>query len=691
MKKVIRLLPIVVCYCSALAAATPPWGATVLVEPGSAEAARFSAVGRISNCTVFLIKPQGAQPASPAYVMTSGHCIDFGANDVITDRADTSRTVQFGLLNNSTAAPLQVRSRRIVYSTMRDIDLAVLELDSTLGALETAGITPLVLDPSVPRQATAVEWAGIPTSNVPVEERVLRTGLCETSGMADVLEWRWHWRRQIRIDCSDISGGASGSPLIVSATGMVAGIIGTGNVGNPEPPSDELCGRNDPCELRGANSVWVRNSSYATPAAPAAACFDAGVFQLTATGCGLAPATAVRVLEQRLSGRPGASWNTTITSDSMRFFRYKVFPQGAGDCAEESGYSQPEPVPGRLSELLPTPEGRYFACVIAGVSPTPDSTWESRRFANLVHLRVDATPPAGPPRFDLFQNGNGFYFVPGASLSTSIFPKADEAESSTCADLSTYRRIYPVPWFIPKGAVKRLCLVMEDAAGNTSPPVEIDLIEPAIFPLGVLTSAGYVHGRAAPGSWISVFGLSLAGGSQPPQVLLRAGGSETELATAYASDGQINARLPDSAPLGLAEVIVAPPGRKPASGPVRIEAAVPGIFTANARANSFGLLFGIGEDGSRTPAMVCSSTGCTITRLVGTREFAILAGGLGATREVRVTFSEQPVEVLGITPVMPGVDEIRVRMPAGLRLGGYLPVRLTVAGAESGPVWVWLR
>ncbi|MBL8232308.1 MAG: trypsin-like peptidase domain-containing protein [Bryobacterales bacterium] len=687
----LHLLRVAAFSCSLVAAATPPWGATVLVEPGSAEAVRFSAVGRISNCTVFLIKPQGAQAASPAYVMTSGHCIDLGANDVIVDRADTSRTVQFGLLNKAAVAPLQVRSRRIVYSTMRGIDLAILELDSTLGALETAGIVPLVLARSVPQPATAVEWAGIPTGNVPIEERVLRTGLCETSGMADVLEWRWFWRGQIRIDCSDISGGASGSPLIVRATGMVTGIIGTTNVGNLEPGSDELCGRNDPCELRGAASTWVRNSSYATPAFPAAACFDAGVFQLTAMGCGLAPATAVRVLEQRLSVRPGASWNTTITSDSMRFFRYKVFPQGSGDCAEESGYSQPEPVPGRLSGLLPAPEGRYFACITAGVSPTPDSTWESPRFANLVHLRVDATPPAGPPRFNLSQSENGFSFVPGASLSTSLLPKADEAESSTCADLSTYRRLYPVPWFIPKGAVKRLCLVMEDAAGNTSPPVEIDLIEPAIFPMGVLTSAGYVHGRAVPGSWISVFGLNLAGAGQSAQVLLRAGGSEIELATAYASDGQINARLPDSTPLGPAEVIVAPPGRKPGSAPIRIEAAVPGIFTADARPNSFGLIFGIGADGSRQPTMVCAATGCTLHALEGFRDFAILAGGLGGTREVRVTFSEQPVGVLGVTPVIPGVDEIRVRLPAHLRLRGYLPVRVTAAGGESGPAWVWLR
>lgn len=675
-------------------AANPPWGGTVLVEPESAEARRFSGVGRISNCTVFLIKPPGASASSPAYVMTAGHCIDLGANDVIVDRADTSRTVQFGLLKNAAAPPLQIRSRRVAYSTMKEFDLALLELDSTLGAIESSGVVPFGLSRTLPSAGAPVEWAGVPTGSVPLDERVLRTGPCEVTGAADVLEWRWFWRGQIRHDCSDVSTGASGSPLIIGATGVVAGVIGTTNVGNSEPTSDDLCGRNDPCELRGASGVWVRNSGYATPVAPAAPCFDAGgVFQLTAAGCGLDPGTQARVLEQRLSVPPGGSWNTTVTSDSLRFFRHKIFPQGFGDCREEAGYSRPEPLPGRLSSPLPSQEGRYFACITAGVSPTPDSTWQPPRFASAVHLRVDGTPPTGPIRFELSQSDRGFTFFPDGSLSTGIIIKSDEAESSTCADLSTYRRIYPVPYFVPRGAVRRLCLVVEDAAGNASAPTEIDLIEPVIFPVGVLASAGYVHGRAAPGSWISVFGLNLtAAGGGGTRALLRTGGSEIELSIGYAADGQVNARLPESVPAGPSEVILALPGRKPVSAPLLIEAAAPGIFTADGRANSFGIILGISKDGTRHPTMICTANGCARTAIEGLREFAIFAGGLGGTRPVSVTFSEQAVEVREVIPtVVPGVDEIRVQMPEGLKLRGYFPVRVSAGRAESGPAWVWLR
>lgn len=681
-------------FCAMLSfAATPPWGATVLVEPGSADARRFSGVGKISNCTVFLINPPGAGASSPAYVLTAGHCIDLGANDVIVDRADTTRSVQFGLLKNAALQP-PVRSRRVVYSTMKEFDLAVIELDTTLGALVSAGVVPLVLSRVLPSATALVEWAGVPTGNVPTDERFLRNAPCEVSGITDVLEWRWFWRGQIRHDCSDISSGASGSPLIDRATGMVTGVIGTTNVGNNEPGSDDLCGRNDPCELRGAASTWVRNSSYATPVAPVAPCFDpAGVFQPAAPGCGLDPGAQARVLESRLSVRPGGTWNTTVTSDSMRFFRYKVFPQGSGDCGEEAGYSQPEPLPGRLSSLLPLPEGRYFACIAAGVSPAPDAAWQAPRFASIVHLRVDATPPPSPTRFDLFGNDRGFTFVPGSSLSTGIIIKADDAETSTCADLSTYRRIFPVPWFIPRASAKRLCLVAEDGAGNASAPTEIDLIDPVIFPLGVLASAGYAHGRAAPGSWISIFGLHLAAADGTgTRALLRTDGSEIELPISYAADGQVNARLPDSIPPGPATVIVAPPGRKPSSAPLLIEPAVPGIFTANGRANSFGVIYGIAGDGTRHPTMTCTTNACSPTPIAGLRDFAIFTGGLAGARPVTVTFSEQPVEVLQVIPaVYPGVDEIRVRMPNGLNLRGYVPVRVTAARAESSPAWVWLR
>ena len=674
--------------------AQPPWGGTALVEPGSAAARRFSAVGRIANCTVFLIKASGAGAASPAYVMTAGHCLDLAANDVIVGRADTSRTAQFGVLRNATAPPLQIRSRQVVYSTMKEIDLAVLELDSTLGAMESAGLVPLVLSRSLPSPAAPYEWAGLPTGNVPSDERVLRTGPCAVSAVADVLEWRWMWRGQVRHDCSDISSGASGSPLIEQATGAVAAIIGTTNVGNSEPDSDGLCGRNDPCELRGASSAWVGDSSYATPVAVAAACFDgAGVFQLTAAGCGLDPGTQARVLEQRLTVRPGSSWNVAVSSDTLRFFRYKIFAQGAGDCRDEAGYGPPEALPGRISDRLPEGEGRYFACIVAGVSATPDSTWQPPKFATVVHLRVDGTAPAGPAQFSLQQTDRGYTFTPGASLSTGIIVKVDEAEASTCADLTTYRRIYPVPWFIPRGAVKRLCLVLEDGAGNAGDPVEIDVLEPAIFPVGVLAAAGYTHGRAAPGSWISIFGMNLAAADGAgTRVFVRSGGAEFALRAGYAADDQINALLPETVPVGPATLVVARAGRKEVSAPLRIDPAVPGLFTANARANSFGVIFGVGDDGTRRPTMVCASNGCTLTAIEGAREFEILAGGLAGVRPVRVTFSGQPVEVLAVSATeFPGVAQIRVRMPEGMRLRGFLPVRVSAGGAESGPAWVWLR
>jgi uncharacterized protein (TIGR03437 family) len=683
------LLPLIPILSPALAA-NPPVGASTLIQPDSADARRFSGVGRIPGCTAFLMRPSGSTASSPAYVMTSGHCVDLAANDVILNRAETTRTIQFGLLKDASREPLRVRSRRVLYSTMKSVDLAILELDTTLGALESEGLTPLVLGRGEAASSAAVEWAGLPSIGIPPGDSFLRTGACTASGTVGVLEWRWLWHGQIRHDCSDMSGGASGSPLIDRASGAVIGIIGTTNVGNLAPSSDGLCGRNDPCELEGGQSVWRRNSSYATPVTAAVACFDAsGSFQLTAAGCGLDPGTQARVRETRLSARPGQSWNAAVTSDSLLFFRYKIFAQGSGSCADESGYGPPEAIPGRVSNPLPDREGRYFLCITAGATPVPDAAWQQPRFASVLHLRLDGTPPAEVPRFTLWQDSNGFTFIPNANLATGIAVKTDTAGTSTCADLSTYRRIYPVPWFIPGASARRLCLIVEDGAGNAGKPWEVDFENPSIFPDSVYASAGYAPGRASPGSWISIFGVNLTGlepGSGTRVFARVSGARDIDLRVGYAVLGQVNALLPDDIPPGEAEIVVAPPGRNPVRAPFRIEAAVPGIFTADGRAFSFGAILGVAGDGTLHPAMVCDSRGCERRPIDGIREFLIYASGLGNSGPPAASFSEQPVDVLDVRRgVFPGVDQVRVRMPAELRLRGYIPIRLKAGSAESIP------
>ncbi len=110
----------------------------------------------MGGCTVFFFKAAGAGPSSPAYVMTAGHCIDLGANDVLTGRPDATRTVQFAPLQKASVPPIQARSRRIAYSTMKEVDIAIVELDSTSAELESTGAAAFRLARSTPSASTAV-------------------------------------------------------------------------------------------------------------------------------------------------------------------------------------------------------------------------------------------------------------------------------------------------------------------------------------------------------------------------------------------------------------------------------------------------------------------------------------------------------------------------------------------------------
>ena len=498
-------------------AANPSLGGSTLVSSGTAQAARFSGVGRMGGCTAFLIRPAAAPANAPAHVVTAGHCIDLDSNNVILDRADTRTLVFRYLHDNGTPDRVSARARRIVYSTMKRIDVAVLELETSLDRLGAERISAYELSSDEIAAGEAVEWAGVPRNGIPADEMFLRTSGCTVSGRPDVIEWRWTWWEMLRNDCSDIRGGASGSPLFATATGRVIGVLTTGNAGAIEQSGEFRCWRDNPCEVVPGGFEYVPDTSYATPVTALARCFDAsGAFSLSAAGCGLDPGRQPRVLEPNIAVRPGARWNAAISSTEARQFRYKVVREGDGDCRSEAGYGALLPIEAgtRITEALPAEQGRYHLCVVGEGAPV--------KFATLVHLRLDATPPPMPPEFVLRARGDGgFAFETRTRVPelAGMRVKLDVAASDMCAVNDGYRDIYPVPLAIGP-EVQRLCLIAYDLAGNAQEPVSVDLRGPSIFPAGVVNAAGQHAGAIAPGAWMSIFGVNLTASGELPGVML---------------------------------------------------------------------------------------------------------------------------------------------------------------------------
>ncbi|WP_340614412.1 hypothetical protein [Xenorhabdus thailandensis] len=107
-------------------------------DPG---AEKFRTVGKFngtSHCTATLISGENVpNEDTPALILTAGHCVDsnVGTNDVIVDQPAPEfwrYTPDYFIDKKEELSPIKVN--RILYSTMKYEDIAVLQLDATYRA-----------------------------------------------------------------------------------------------------------------------------------------------------------------------------------------------------------------------------------------------------------------------------------------------------------------------------------------------------------------------------------------------------------------------------------------------------------------------------------------------------------------------------------------------------------------------------
>ena len=240
-------------------------------------------------CTGFLIST-GKHPTAPAYVLTNGHCQgSFGKlptdREVIVNRSTkTQFTVNY--FHDFKPERLTIPVKRIVYGTMKNNDIAILELTKTQRELTKAGITPLQIAIDPPTLGEPLIIVGVPSEGVKDELNFLHAVTCQTGELANVKEDIYNWKRSIRHHCS-IVGGMSGSPMISLKTQQVVGIINTGVNDNAakQPP----CSLNRPCEVAENGLVQTfPQENYGQLVHQIPTCFDRrGIFNLDRSTCTL--------------------------------------------------------------------------------------------------------------------------------------------------------------------------------------------------------------------------------------------------------------------------------------------------------------------------------------------------------------------------------------------------------------------
>jgi len=612
----------------------------------------LAGIGRLNaslTCTAFFLDT-GARADAPAYVLANGHCISTNsANEVILDRAGGTLRVVFNYFVDTQAAQIPIGVRRIAYSTMKGLDVSVLELNATFGELRERGLTPLPLAPRLPFEVEPVLAVGAPNAGIPSDETFIRSAECTLGAPVDLIEFIWHFHAAYPNTCSDIKGGSSGTPLISQVTGEVVAIMNTTTAGALHETGDFQCFNGQPCEIApGGGFNYKRDTNYALPLKNVQHCFSDGVFDVAHERCPLDPGRQFTVTLRQRAVRPPATWNATLTGTAWSQYRYKVVAEGAGDCRDSEGYGAPIAIAesSRIDDPLPEAEGRYHLCVIGGDA----ATWQDARFATEVHLRVDATPPTIPIEY-LFRYQRDAYVVQPIFVVPELSGYRYRIGGPECEVDTGYSIYLRIPFRVPKDAT-HLCLRGQDDADNEA-ILKLPLLGLQVFPDGVRNAASLRTVESiAPGQLVALQGVNLEGAT----VTLR-GKPQTVLA---ASEEQVDVRIAPDTATGAAELVVTGPAGS-TSISLMVSTSSPGVFVES------------------TPTVTVEESRFTL-RTTGVHEGDVHADIGGVITPATV-----------ISEPTPGVQLLEVRLPAGFPLRGYVPVTLVSGGRRSQGVVVRFR
>lgn len=437
-----------------------------------------------SNCTGAFIQTS-EQANAPAYLITNGHCVqDWSANNIYRELpANEGYIATFNYFIDTQEDQVAIPAKLIAYSTMKGRDVAIVELDTTMGELIRRGIQPFIIADTAPALAT-ISVLGVPITGLPPEEWYLRGEDCSMTGQTDLLEFQWHFFDAFRNTCRDIFGGSSGSPVFVEGSNTIFALINTTTVGG-----EYACALGVPCEVTNTGVQMHPNTSYATPIIGLSHCFDAaGFLDLDIVGCPLDDGRQLALDGYPLSASQSAitddtgatqriTWNSTLSGD-FTHYRYKTGGVASVNCRDEVGYSDPIALmnDNLIEEAIPEAEGFYYLCLVAGNSPTIDATWQLLANATVVFAQIDITPPIIPPILSIQEFESEYLIEPIFKVPELIhyILKFGLPTTTDCNDPAGYLPYRRIPVSIEKSTQipAKVCVIGYDYANNATPPLE---------------------------------------------------------------------------------------------------------------------------------------------------------------------------------------------------------------------------
>ena len=346
----------------------------------------YRSVGRLDGasqaCTLALVDAAPGVDTGPAYALTGGHCLGIEGNQTFTDRPLEGVSAVFDDFAD-TPERLTIPVTRVAWASTKGTDLAVLELDTTAGDLGGAGYRPWPLAVPATLGEASLDVLMVGTQGGDGQRQFLSLGTCSMDTEPVRLNEGPRLLDELRTDCPEVLPGNAGSPLIDLATASLVGLVNTttfkGEAGAP-------CSPGRPCEVGEDGENALPDTSYAAPLGALAACFDAdGAFALGGR-CALDAGGGAT-----LDGAPRTTWATHVGGDGIAFYRAKIGPLDATDCADGAGYGDPVSVATSIDDRLPTTEQRLLLCVVGGPTRTVDAAWQPFEHATFAIASVDPT------------------------------------------------------------------------------------------------------------------------------------------------------------------------------------------------------------------------------------------------------------------------------------------------------------
>jgi uncharacterized protein (TIGR03437 family) len=700
-----------------------PPGSSELLSNANGTNDAFAGVGRFRSsltCTAALIDPSGSGASdAKAWLLTAGHCISLEPYGVIRDQPLTAQVVFRFFADTPPADRVTVRTRATGWATMKGIDLALVELDATLGDLMSQGIRPFLLASSAPEAGRAVFWTGISGSPIPPQLQFVRLGRCALGHSVHLLEGPWIWNDDLSNNCPDLYAGASGSPLFDAETGAVIGVIGTTTLLNFQQGPDYDCQVNRPCVIRRGGTAMERDTSYAADVQGVVRCFDqTNALDLQRPGCPLDPGFQLTIqsganeVRPEVDGKP-ATWDTMLKGTQL-YYAYKHFRAGEDNCGSFRGYSTPILVADNpmISDPIGREDGYYFLCVIAGDTSSFDSSWQQPSHASIRFKRLDSQPPLVLVDYEIetLQNAYRLVFGTGGEGTSDLgiaLEKRGPLSATDCADPSGYRVQLSIPDTIrPSDYPARICLKISDKAGNFAAPAVFDFGPPALLPNAVRNGASLVRAAVAPGSLFRVdsFNLTNVAESSATPVPVLAGvqmfildGSGRLLPVPLTIAGPLflQAVMPLDTSPGTATIIVQPPEGPALSQPVTISRTAPGLFSESGGPKGFAS----DSSGNVFPLVTCQGQACYATQLPvsstqGGLDFVLYLTGFRARREpVRVRIGTHILRGVHLRPhaEFAGVEELHFHLPQDFPLRLYQAISVETPHGNSNYLWIYLE